>query len=190
MIKKCNTCQQDKQLDQFYKDKSVRTGLGSQCKQCEAARKRGYYKKNRDKMLADNKNWREDNSDHIKSYEQTNKRRRNKRLRNRRVDCPEYRVVVNTRGRMHNVLNSNNKADTTVVLIGCTPNQLRRHLESQFTDGMSWGNYGLHGWHIDHIKPCASFDMSDPEQQRECFHYTNLQPLWWEDNLAKSDKII
>jgi hypothetical protein len=54
---------------------------------------------------------------------------------------------------------------------------------------MSWGNYGLHGWHVDHIIPCASFDLTDPEQQRQCFHYTNLQPLWAEDNLRKSDKL-
>jgi len=50
---------------------------------------------------------------------------------------------------------------------------------------MSWDNYGYRGWHIDHIRPCASFDLTDPEQQRECFHYTNLQPLWWQDNLRK-----
>lgn len=55
---------------------------------------------------------------------------------------------------------------------------------------MSWENYGIRGWHIDHIKPCASFDLSIIEEQKECFHYTNLQPLWWHENLAKSDKII
>ena len=53
---------------------------------------------------------------------------------------------------------------------------------------MSWDNYGTHGWHIDHIRPCASFDLSDEEQQKICFHYTNLQPLWAEDNLKKSKK--
>jgi hypothetical protein len=63
--------------------------------------------------------------------------------------------------------------------------QLRQHLEAQFTDGMSWDNYGRDGWHIDHIRPCASFDLTDPEQQRQCFHYTNLQPLWAADNIRK-----
>ena len=52
---------------------------------------------------------------------------------------------------------------------------------------MSWDNYGIHGWHIDHIRPCASFDLTDPEQQRQCFHYPNLQPLWAFDNLSKND---
>lgn len=53
---------------------------------------------------------------------------------------------------------------------------------------MTWENYGVHGWHIDHIRPCKSFDLTDPEQQKECFHYTNLQPLWWWENLEKGGK--
>lgn len=73
-------------------------------------------------------------------------------------------------------------------LIGCSIEQLLEHLESQFQDGMTWDNYGE--WHIDHIKPCAMFDFTKEEDQRECFHYTNLQPLWAEDNLRKSDKYI
>jgi hypothetical protein len=77
------------------------------------------------------------------------------------------------------------KSAPTMVLVGCTPDQLRAHLEAQFEPGMSWENYGLRGWHIDHIRPCADFDLMDPEQQRQCFHYTNLQPLWAEDNIQK-----
>jgi hypothetical protein len=66
---------------------------------------------------------------------------------------------------------------------------LFKHLESKFTEGMSWSNYGYKGWHVDHIKPCASFDLSDPEEQKKCFHYTNLQPLWWYDNFKKGAKL-
>lgn len=80
------------------------------------------------------------------------------------------------------------KANRTNDLIGCTITKLRQHLEAKFSDGMSWDNYGKHGWHIDHIRPCASFDLSDPEQQRQCFHYTNLQPLWAADNIRKGAK--
>ena len=61
-------------------------------------------------------------------------------------------------------------------------------MESKFTEGMSWENQGKNGWHIDHKKPCSKFDLSKPEEQKKCFHFTNLQPLWWEDNLKKSDK--
>ena len=72
-------------------------------------------------------------------------------------------------------------------LVGCDIDTLCLHLESQFQKGMEWINYGE--WHVDHIKPCASFDLSDPKQQQECFHYTNLQPLWAADNLAKASNL-
>lgn len=70
--------------------------------------------------------------------------------------------------------------------IGCSMTQLKSHLSSQFKDGMSWDNYGRKGWHIDHIIPCYSFDLIDPNEQKKCFHYTNLQPLWWLDNCRKN----
>jgi hypothetical protein len=77
-----------------------------------------------------------------------------------------------------------------VQLLGCSLDDLRKHLEAQWLPGMCWDNWTRDGWHIDHIRPCASFDLSDPEQQRECFHYTNLQPLWWEENLEKGAKYV
>jgi hypothetical protein len=77
----------------------------------------------------------------------------------------------------------------TMNLCGCSPDELRKHIENQFSKhtGMSWNN--RHMWHIDHILPINSFDITDVEQQQKCFHYTNLQPLWAMDNLLKSDKI-
>ena len=102
---------------------------------------------------------------------------------------PEYKIIRSLRRRMLFVLHGKRKADSSISLIGCTGEQLKLHLESQFQKGMTWDNYGHKGWHIDHIKPCSSFDLTDPEQQKVCFHYTNLQPLWALDNLIKSDKI-
>jgi hypothetical protein len=90
---------------------------------------------------------------------------------------------------VRHALVSQGKSITTEKLLGCTFEYARSHLEAQFTKGMGWDNYGVNGWHIDHIIPCASFDLTDPDQQRQCFHYTNLQPLWAEDNLRKSDKL-
>jgi hypothetical protein len=78
------------------------------------------------------------------------------------------------------------RAASTMILIGCTMPELAAHLEAQFLPGMTWQDRGR--WHIDHIRPCASFDLTDPEQQRECFHFTNLQPLWAADNLRKSSR--
>ena len=70
-------------------------------------------------------------------------------------------------------------------LVGCGIDFLKKHLESKFENGMTWDNYGVNGWHMDHIKPCAAFDLTLDEQQKECFHYTNIQPLWAKDNVRK-----
>lgn len=83
---------------------------------------------------------------------------------------------------------NNKKLGKTAALLGCTFDEARRHLQSKFKDGMSWDNYGYRGWHIDHIRPCDSFDLSRAEEQMKCFHYTNLQPLWWRDNIKKHAK--
>jgi hypothetical protein len=70
-------------------------------------------------------------------------------------------------------------------LLGCTAEELKVYIESKFKPGMTWENYGREGWHIDHVKACANFDLTNPAQQRECFHYTNLQPLWAQENRKK-----
>jgi hypothetical protein len=79
------------------------------------------------------------------------------------------------------------KSKSTQELIGCDIEQLWIHLEKSFKSGMTRKNYGK--WHVDHIIPCASFDLTKPEEQAKCFHYTNLQPLWASENLAKGSKI-
>ena len=75
-------------------------------------------------------------------------------------------------------------------LFGADQEFVWKHLESQFKVGMTRKNHSLKGWHIDHIKPMASFNLNDPEEQKKCCHYSNLQPLWWWENLEKSDKIV
>ena len=80
------------------------------------------------------------------------------------------------------------KSNKTKELIGLDIVEFKKHLESKFQDGMSWSNYGYYGWHIDHIKPCSLFDLSKEEDQKQCFHYTNMQPLWRLDNMKKSNK--
>jgi hypothetical protein len=73
-------------------------------------------------------------------------------------------------------------------LIGCDADSICLILEAQFLPGMTWANYGT-AWHVDHIIPLSSYDLTDPAQQREAFHYTNLQPLWAHDNMAKGDEV-
>lgn len=92
------------------------------------------------------------------------------------------------RARMYFSVTNGIKCDKTVALIGCDIETLKKHIEGMFSVGMNWDNYGRNGWHIDHIKPCAKFDLSNEIEQRECFHYTNLQPLWEPDNCKKGAK--
>ena len=95
------------------------------------------------------------------------------------------RFEFNARQRIIRVLKRNGlcKSEKFVELVGMTPVELMNYLEKMFADGMTWDNYGQ--WHLDHIRPCASFDLNDVEQRKACFHFTNLQPLWAEDNLRK-----
>jgi len=79
------------------------------------------------------------------------------------------------------------KSLTTIQLIGCSIDECRIHLEKQFKDGMTWNSKN---WHIDHILPLDSFDLTDVEEQKKAFHYTNLQPLFAQENLKKSNRII
>lgn len=72
-------------------------------------------------------------------------------------------------------------------LIGCSPQALLEHLEASFSPGMSWAN--RQRWHIDHLRPCASFDLTQIDQQRVCFHFSNLRPMWAEDNMIKAARI-
>lgn len=74
-------------------------------------------------------------------------------------------------------------------MIGCSIEELKAHLEAQFQPGMTWENYGYWGWHVDHAHPIAAHDLTDPDQQRVAFHFTNLQPLWREDNQKKSARL-
>lgn len=82
-----------------------------------------------------------------------------------------------------------NYSKTIRQLVGCPLDELRRHLESLWQPGMTWENYGFDGWHIDHKQPCASFDMSNESDRRQCFHYSNLQPLWAKQNFDKGTRI-
>jgi hypothetical protein len=109
-------------------------------------------------------------------------------VRDRYRTDPTFKLMHNLRRRVQRALKGTCKSARTLGLLGCTVEEFRAHLESQFKPGMTWENQGYCGWHVDHIRPCASFDLTDPEQQRICFHYTNLQPLWAEENMRKGAK--
>lgn len=101
---------------------------------------------------------------------------------------PDFRIAVCFRDRVRDALkNGYKKAYRSKELLGCSWEHLRTWLTFWFQPGMSWSNYGS-VWHVDHRRPCASFNLSDPRQQKECFHFSNLQPLFAGDNLRKGDK--
>jgi len=167
-----------------------------------------YYIKHKEEIDKYRKQWAEDNKEHLAKYRKQwridNKESKSKfdrewRLNNRerinsqrynkyRTDV-QYRLSVILRGRLHDVLAGKIKSGSAVRDLGCGLDGLKKHLESLFAEGMSWNNHGKYGWHIDHIKPLASFDLTDREQLKEACHYTNLQPLWAKDNLSKGAKI-
>lgn len=103
----------------------------------------------------------------------------------RRKNDVNYMLRCKLRTRIFLAIRGYEKAAGTCELLGASLDIVRKHIESLWKPGMTWSNWTRDGWHVDHIKPCASFDLTDPEQQKQCFNYTNLQPLWWRENLSK-----
>ena len=101
-----------------------------------------------------------------------------------------YLLKCKLRTRLNSAIKGNYKSGSAVSDLGCSIEDFKKYLESKFQDDMSWDNYNKHGWHIDHIIPLSSFDLTDREQLLKACHYTNLQPLWAKDNLSKSNKIL
>jgi hypothetical protein len=102
---------------------------------------------------------------------------------------PSAKIADNLRSRLHGALKLQLAGKkVSAIDCGCTMDFLVKYLEQRFKPGMTWDNYGLYGWHIDHILPCASFDLTKKLEQKKCCHYTNLQPMWAKDNLSKGCK--
>ncbi len=116
-----------------------------------------------------------------------NKLKRNLNRRLRYKTDIKYRLECSLRSRINIAVKKGFKSKKTLELLGCTIIELKQYLESKFQTGMTWENHGFgnNKWHIDHIIPCAAFDLSDSEQQKICFNFSNLQPLWQQDNFRK-----
>ena len=138
--------------------------------------KKEYRKLNKEKQKTYKKDWHESNKEKVNIY-----------YNNKRKTDIQFKLQSNLRSRLHSALKDNRKVGSAVKDLGCSVEELKQYLESKFQPGMSWDNWSLDGWHIDHIKPLSSFDLTDRKQLLEACHYTNLQPLWAKDNLLKSD---
>lgn len=113
------------------------------------------------------------------------------RIKERLKTDPAFRLKYVHRAALARLIKRGaKKKSRSLEYLGCTPDQARAHIERLWVSGMTWANHSRDGWHIDHIRPLASFDLTQDAQLRAALHYTNLQPLWAADNLAKADNII
>lgn len=205
-MKKCSTCKTIKDYDLFVKNKSSKDGVTRECKDCTKKRLRLFYQKNKKRILEKNKDYMKAylpdyykaNKDKLilnsKANYEKNKPEIMKKAkiynRKRRASDLDYKMLCVLRSRVSNAVSRGYKNTKTKELLGCDIEYFKMYIEEQFTEGMSWDNYGRYGWHIDHIIPCSKFNLKDVEDQKQCFHYTNLQPMWAKDNHSKSDKIL
>ena len=148
-----------------------------------------YRKEKPEVIKRNNENHKPKAKEKYDSQPEKNKAKR-KRDKERRRSNPNLRMQDLLGKRIRGLIKKNKgvKKCNTNTLIGCDVAFLKKHLESLFLPGMTWGNYGYRGWHIDHIKPCSKFDLTKEEDQKACFHYTNLQPLWGIDNMKKGNR--
>lgn len=135
------------------------------------------YKKNQEKILSQKKVYAKLNKDKINAYK-----------RNRYQNNFGYRMEMTNRLRLREVLKGKTKDVSSKECVGCTVDYLQAWIRFQFYDGMTTNNHGEY-WHLDHVKPCESFDLTKTDQLKECFHWSNIQPLRWDKNIKKSDKI-
>lgn len=173
------------------------------------AQKTQYRQDNKDEIAAWNKQYRQDHKPEIaayqKQYQQDNKvalaiykkqyRQDHKpeeaaRARKRYSNDIDYRLKVVAENGIKRSIKGVRQYKHSRDLLGCTIPEVREYLERQFQPGMTWSNWSKNGWHIDHIIPLASFDFTDYEQQKQAWHYTNLRPLWSEENMRKHNKVI
>jgi hypothetical protein len=165
--KVCSCCKQELLFNNFNKQKGGRFGISGECKICLSSRNK-IWKENGGKEWENN--W-------TKIQRQTNPQWKLKQvLRCRYLDALKRHT---SGGRI-------NKHHSAIELLGCSIEFYKQHLEQQFKPDMTWENHG-ELWEIDHIKPCAAFDLTDVNQQKECFNYINTQPLYYSENRSKGD---
>jgi len=209
-MKVCTRCNKEKELNLFVTRKISSDGYASQCKECHSLIYKGknkykdinkfkeyqkqYRLKNKDKLTKYTNEWYLENKERLLSYQKKYREKNNVNInlqkkvyrKNRLENDDLYKFKQNIRNRMSQAFRKTSwKKDGSELLIGCSFNIAKEHIENNFKLGMSWSNHGE--WHIDHIIPLSSAKTKD-ELIKLC-HYTNLQPLWAIDNLSKGNKL-
>lgn len=198
ITKICSGCNLEKTAENFHKNKQGYLGLRSQCKPCYKIYTSSYYKKNLEKIKEYKKQYaktekaKESNKISCKKKYQKNKslylKFSREYAKKRSLTDPAFKLKINLRARFNRAIRGKYKKGSAVESLGCSVEFLKQYLESKFKQGMTWENYGRKGWHIDHIIPLSKFDLTNKEELLKACHYTNLQPLWWYENLEKGAK--
>jgi hypothetical protein len=194
-IKICNQCKKEKNILEYPRDKYTKDGFTASCKECRYTKARVWLRKNylenKEEVIKYKTEWRRKNWEKVYKQRKESgycKRSRKKWYHNRGKFNINWVISERIRSRVRSVLNGKVKSKNTLKLLGCSIDDLKNHLESKFYANMSWENYGSY-WHIDHIRPCASFNLQNEEEQKICFHYSNLQPLTAKENLIKGARL-
>ena len=172
-VKKCNTCKQIKNKNLFYLDKKSKTGYQNKCVSCTTQYNKDYNPYEKESNVITHKKYQEKNKDKWNDLQKQNYHR-----------SPTNKMGKLLRSRLLTALKGNKKSHSIINLLGCSLEEFKLYLEKQFLPEMNWDNHGK-VWEIDHIKPCASFDLTDIKQQQECFYYSNHQPLFKTTKIAK-----
>ena len=197
-MKNCGKCKKLKDDSEFSKSSRSPSGLRSYCKLCSKKLyqlnkekvlqgHKEYYEKNKESITLWRKQWREENKDMLREKSKIKYNKYKNENKN-------FHLLCNLRSRLNSALKIKNvnKAVKTIELLGCSIDEYKLYLESLWVKGMSWDNYGIgkNKWQVDHIIPCSFFDLTKEEEQKKCFHYTNLMPLWFSDNEEKGIKVF
>jgi hypothetical protein len=180
----CKKCLLEKPMSEFNKDKYAKDGLRYRCKDCTKKEYKIFYYSNIEKEIERQVSYQKNNLDSVRKS-------RNVRHKKKYNNDTLYKLKINTRNRIKHFIKSQNfniKTNNTFNIVGCTPEDLKIYIENQFSEGMSWDNHNHTGWHIDHIIPLSSA-KTEEDVYRLC-HYTNLQPLWCEENYKKGKTIL
>jgi hypothetical protein len=201
--KVCSKCSVDKPLSEYNVCSRVKDGRKAECRECQRIGSKEYKIKNKEKIKEYNSKWNSENKSYYQEYRKIwevnnydkvlEKRKRfkeknpnyiNNYNKQRKKEDILFNLTCSMRNQVNRIVKSDNSRTTDII--GCSPQELKEHLEKQFVSGMTWEN--RNEWHIDHIIPLSSA-KTEEELYKLC-HYTNLQPLWAEDNLKKSNKIL
>jgi hypothetical protein len=169
------------------------------CRKCVNEVSKLYKKNNKERIFAYNKEYKlihvDEISEYNARYDKENRTEIQARQtiyqKERRKTDPEFKMAGVLRKRLGSIMKEigGKKSAKTLELLGCSLNFFKEWLEFRFNSNMTFENHGSY-WHVDHVKPCASYDLIDEEDQKECFNWKNLQPLYWKENDSKNDKII